>query len=492
MVEQIAWSGASPPAKTLRFPSRTEERFMAYQAIIHGARGLMFFGGNVASTLNAQDAPLGWNWTFWENVLKPVVKEIGDNSLLADALVVPNSVLPVQVTTNSGIEFCVREVSPYLYILACNRQSAVTTNVVFTGLPATAGLGELLYESPRTVTATNGMFSDWFAPNEVHAYRFALTNVPSIIPVTLYEPFDYPNVGEPVSSNAPASWSFGGTGTNDLKVTAGSLVFPGFAPSVGNSVTNGGAGLGVRRLFGTNINSGQIYFSALFRINELGYGTWSGAGAQVGALTAPDGTSFRLAVMVKSNSPGGYVIGLQKGGTGASTVYDTIEHAVGETLLLVGKYDFTVSSNAVSLWINPTSTSFMSSQEPTNGFLYNNTGSDGFTIDRFNFRQNTAASVPAAMQWDELRIGFSWAEVTPVTSAASSSPVTLNNVVQGSDGTFQFYYSDNTYPTFMVYGSTNLIDWAPLSNATAIAPSVYQFTDRESTNHVRRFYQLRR
>jgi hypothetical protein len=39
-------------------------------------------------------------------------------------------------------------------------------------------------------------------------------------------------------------------------------------------------------------------------------------------------------------------------------------------------------------------------------------GSDG-SIDRFNIRQNTAASVPAAMQWDELRIGTSWASVTP-------------------------------------------------------------------------------
>jgi hypothetical protein len=34
MIEQIAWSGVTPPSKTLRFPTFLEERFMAYQAII--------------------------------------------------------------------------------------------------------------------------------------------------------------------------------------------------------------------------------------------------------------------------------------------------------------------------------------------------------------------------------------------------------------------------------------------------------------------------
>ena len=65
MVEQIAFSGVVPPQNTLIFPTLRQSRYMAYQAIINGARGLMFFGGNIAATLNAQDAPLGWNWTFW-------------------------------------------------------------------------------------------------------------------------------------------------------------------------------------------------------------------------------------------------------------------------------------------------------------------------------------------------------------------------------------------------------------------------------------------
>lgn len=244
-----------------------------------------------------------------------------------------------------------------------------------------------------------------------------VTSTPAALTLTtpvFYEPFDYSNIGGPVSSNTPANWAYGGSNPNDFNVAGGNLSYPGLASSVGNSGTNGGAGLGVRRLFGTNLNSGKVYFSALFRINDLGYGSggWSGVAGQAGALTADNNTSFRLQVMVKSNSPSGYVIGVQKGGTGATATYDSTECHAGDTVFCVGQYDFTVSPNPVTLWINPSSSTFGYSQ-PASGFISANTGTDGYTIDRFNFRQNTATSVPAAMQWDELRVGSSWSAVTP-------------------------------------------------------------------------------
>ena len=36
-----------------------------------------------------------------------------------------------------------------------------------------AGEGDVLFESPRKVTAKDGEFSDWFAPYDVHVYKFA-------------------------------------------------------------------------------------------------------------------------------------------------------------------------------------------------------------------------------------------------------------------------------------------------------------------------------
>src|ERR1019366_7163279 len=131
--------------------------------------------------------------------------------------------------------------------------------------------------------------------------------------------------------------------------------------SVGNSVTNGGAGLGVRRLFGTNFSSGQVYFSALFRMNDPGYGSngWNGLTTPVGLFTAPDNTSFRLQVMVKSSSPSDY-------------------HP-GDTVLLVGRYDFTVLPNVVTLWLNPAPSTLGEPQPPTSGYVAASSGTDGST-----------------------------------------------------------------------------------------------------------------
>lgn len=651
MIEQIAWSGVTPPNNTLVFPTFRQSRYMAYQAIINGARGLMFFGGNVASTLNAQDAALGWNWTFWQDVLKRVVREIGDRSVLAEALVAPNSALPITIsgTTSPDLEFCVRETPNHLFILASKREGAAT-NVTFRGLPAWVAAGEVLYESPRMVTATKGQFSDTFAPFDVHVYRFAQTNRPPVIlqppqnrtnnpgikasfnviadgtgplayqwrkdgseipgatsleitvrhageydvvvtgfgsitsdpatlaivpyapdqiptitshpqsrgnypdtvatfsvgssgngpfvyqwrkdgtnipgadswmltisnvapadagiydvvlsgfnsitsnPATLtvlvpqanqpilYEPFAYTNIGGPVSSNTPPNWNYGGSPPNDLSVVNENLSYGGLAAPIGNSVTNGGAGLGVRRIFGTTITNGALFFSALFRINNLGYGTWNGAAAQVGAFTSPDNTSFRLAVMVRSNSPSTYQIGVQKGGTGATTTFSSDNHFAGGTVFLVGKYDFSISPNPAYLWVNPPPTTFGAAAEPSSGWIMATTGTNDLAIDRFNFRQNTAASVPAAMQWDELRVGLNWSSVTPPTA-----PVLTNVAVV--EGVFQFAYTNGSAQTYTVFSSTNLIDWSPLGIATGEAATLYHFNDAAA--NTQRFYQLR-
>lgn len=171
MVLQIAWSGVAKPGKTLRFPTFPEERFMTYEAIIRGARGLLFFGGSLLQTMTPEDRALGWNWRFWRRVLRPVVEEIGEHSPLYPALVAPDSPLPVRVTQGSGVELCVRETGGALYLLACKR-SGPTEQVTFDGLPSGLAAGDVLFEPPRTVRASAGRLTDWFAPHEVHVYRF--------------------------------------------------------------------------------------------------------------------------------------------------------------------------------------------------------------------------------------------------------------------------------------------------------------------------------
>jgi hypothetical protein len=73
--------------------------------------------------------------------------------------------------TGPGIEFCVRESGGDLFLLACKREGA-TTQATFSGLPETVTGGEVLFESPRKVEIKAGKFTDWFAPFDVHVYRF--------------------------------------------------------------------------------------------------------------------------------------------------------------------------------------------------------------------------------------------------------------------------------------------------------------------------------
>ena len=171
MVLQICWSGVAKPTTTLRFPTFAQERYMTYQAIIDGARGLIYFGGNVTPCLNKRDAAYGWNWTFYDRVLRPVLDELRPDGPIYPALVANASTLPISSDGGAASEFAVREAGEYIYILASRREGA-TVQVSYSGLPSGITDGEVLFESPRHIAVANGKFTDWFGPNDVHIYRF--------------------------------------------------------------------------------------------------------------------------------------------------------------------------------------------------------------------------------------------------------------------------------------------------------------------------------
>jgi hypothetical protein len=167
---QVSWSGVLKPGQTLRYPSFPEQRFMTYQAIINGARGINYFGGSLPGGLTEEDKKLGWNWRFWSRVLKPVIQEIGAKGPLYPALVAPESDLPVKAE-GKGIEFCVREAGNSIFLLACKREGPAI-QASFSGIPAGISTGEVLFEEPRIISVKKGTLTDWFAPFDVHVYRF--------------------------------------------------------------------------------------------------------------------------------------------------------------------------------------------------------------------------------------------------------------------------------------------------------------------------------
>ena len=81
---QIAWSGVFPPHPVV-FPTLQQARFMAYDAIVAGARGLFFFGGQFKQVMSPADRQRGWNWTYWKNVQRPLLVELTDADAHAGA-----------------------------------------------------------------------------------------------------------------------------------------------------------------------------------------------------------------------------------------------------------------------------------------------------------------------------------------------------------------------------------------------------------------------
>lgn len=205
MTLQIAFSGTVKPTQTLRFPTFPEQRFMAYEAIINGSRGLTYFGGALPQTFNDRDKQYGFNWTYWDKIMVPLLQEIGPKSPILPALVAPDSKIALTVKAEnppkraratkeeemkkaaaapkefvqdvsgadaSAMEFLVREAGDDVYVLACKKEGP-TVRVRFSGLPAECKTGAVVFEEPRKVEATNGSFTDWFGPNEVHVYKFS-------------------------------------------------------------------------------------------------------------------------------------------------------------------------------------------------------------------------------------------------------------------------------------------------------------------------------
>jgi len=172
---QIAWSGVLPPQHVPRFPTLLTERFMAYQAIVAGARGLALFGGHLTQVMRPADAHSGWNWAFWETVLSPLLREL-TSTAVAPALIAPATKLAVKASAGD-IDLTTRQAGGFLYLIAV-RRGPLTSKVSFSSLPTGIGAGEVLFEYAnqafRTITATASTFHDWFGPHDAHIYRFAL------------------------------------------------------------------------------------------------------------------------------------------------------------------------------------------------------------------------------------------------------------------------------------------------------------------------------
>jgi hypothetical protein len=200
---QVCASGSSDPAGSGAFvmPTRRQERYMIYDAIINGARNLAFYGGNLPRCWSDTDTAHGWNWTFWNDVLEGLIEEINAKSPIADALVNPESTKAL-TTSDSTTQVIQREgeTESDLWVIAA-RHGAGSETVAISGLPATVTSGTV-YTEGRSVSVAGGAFTDTFDRWDVHVYHFTVPAATAPAPLPSPAP---PPAPSPLPSPPPPS-----------------------------------------------------------------------------------------------------------------------------------------------------------------------------------------------------------------------------------------------------------------------------------------------
>jgi len=144
------------------YPTYEETRFMAYNAIIHGANGILYWG--------TQSMPQpSQHWID----LKRVVRELGELApVLASPTISSNFSMEYEemgYSIDSGIEILVKEHNGIMYMLAANT-SVGPAKVTFSSLPFSANSLAVLFED-RDLEISDDSFQDAFKPYEVHVYK---------------------------------------------------------------------------------------------------------------------------------------------------------------------------------------------------------------------------------------------------------------------------------------------------------------------------------
>ncbi len=155
-------------------PTYVQSRFMAYQMIIHGARGLVWWG-----TRYGRKDPQLW---------ADLQKLAGELAELSAALVGEDGPRRTHVglgeLSPQPVEYLVKRAGGEVYLLAANASPEPATlhwNAREAGVQAAAL--HVLFEN-RTVPLTDGQLDDDFTPYAVHVYSTAPKPPERLVPVT--------------------------------------------------------------------------------------------------------------------------------------------------------------------------------------------------------------------------------------------------------------------------------------------------------------------
>ena len=294
-------------------------------------------------------------------------------------------------------------------------------------------------------------------------------------------------VGNSLGSAAP--W---GASSSQIKVASGNLTNAALLAltPAGNmaSIAGSGGGSSYRSFTSSAITSGAAYYAFLVQCTTL---PTSGdkylTGFLPGGTTSPGGSSDPLAVYAKLSGTG-YQMGLRK--TGASTTYASTVLAVSTTNFIVAKYLFGsgTGDDVVSLYINPTP----GSGEPASPDVSLSGGTDAANLQNIYLKSSSGYGT---WNFDTLRVGPSWADVTP--SSAGPPPSTQPRITQmrmDVSGLVLIGTNGTASASYQVIGSPSLAvprgQWSAVANNTFDANGNFVCTNPVYSSDVQMFYAV--
>ncbi|MEE9406949.1 MAG: T9SS type A sorting domain-containing protein [Polaribacter sp.] len=241
-------------------------------------------------------------------------------------------------------------------------------------------------------------------------------------PFPVYESFDY-TVGTDLI--ASTDWQDASTSStaNNIQVVAGTMGNPfnvGEFPNPVGAMVNL-VGSGSDPYIGFNATStGTLYASFIFSPTDISTMTDTTDGGYFVAL-AESGGSFRSRLYIRQTAADNTMYELGVSESGSATNFDTtLSYTPGEQTFIVMSYE--LATNEIKVWANPDPATFEGTPGTAN--LSHTSSSTAVDLGRFILRQDSTGETPS-INFDELRIGTSWAQVTPKMATAS---VSRNNI----------------------------------------------------------------
>lgn len=236
----------------------------------------------------------------------------------------------------------------------------------------------------------------------------------------LTEQFSYtPDASLGLSAQSGGLWSIVNTGDSIL-VDATSLTYAGLAPSAGNKVKFDGSGTDYYTGF-TAQTTGSVYRSFILNVSSLGTLGTTG-GYFNGFIQAASTTAFGGTVWTRASATAGkYNVGISTR-SNSTVSWLAADLTPGTPVFIVATYDINsgTGDDVSRIWLNPATGGAEPAADAT-AVPGTDLGAAG--VGRVFLRQDNATNTPF-IEFDELRVGTTWAQVTPSGAASPTLSAT--------------------------------------------------------------------